>query len=65
MSGLKENGMSTGEVLAAVNKKFIIKNPEPYKFPPGFPATTMVLSHTFWYSKVELDQRNKVEGCNV
>jgi hypothetical protein len=32
MSDLKENGMSNGEVLAAVNKKFITKNPETSKF---------------------------------
>jgi hypothetical protein len=32
MSGLKENNMSNGEVLAAVNK-FITKNPEPHNFP--------------------------------
>jgi hypothetical protein len=31
MSGLKENNMSHGEVLAAVN--FMTKNPEPHKFP--------------------------------
>jgi hypothetical protein len=52
MSGLKENGMSNGEVLAAVNKKFITKNPEPYKFSPSFPATTMVLLHPFGYSRL-------------
>jgi hypothetical protein len=46
MSGLKENDMSNGEVLAAVNK-IHNKNPEPYKFPPSFLATTMVLLHTF------------------
>jgi hypothetical protein len=30
MSGLKENNMSNGEILAAVN--FITKNPKPHKF---------------------------------
>jgi hypothetical protein len=37
MLGLKENGMSNGEVLAAVNK-FITKNPEPSKSSPKFPG---------------------------
>jgi hypothetical protein len=46
MSGLKENGMSNGEVLAVVNN-IHTQNPEPYIFSPSFPATTMVLLHTF------------------
>jgi hypothetical protein len=33
MSDLKENGMSNGEVLAAVNKKFITKIQKPQKLP--------------------------------
>jgi hypothetical protein len=33
MSGLKENNTSSGEVLAAVNKKFITKNLDPHKLP--------------------------------
>jgi hypothetical protein len=48
MSGLKENGMSNGEVLAAVYKNNSTpKIQNPINFPPGFPATTMVLLHTF------------------
>jgi hypothetical protein len=36
MSDLKENSMSNGEVLAAVNKKFITKNPETSIISPSF-----------------------------
>jgi hypothetical protein len=49
MSGLKENDMSNGEVLAAVNKNNSTqKIQNPINFPPGFLATTMVLLNTFY-----------------
>jgi hypothetical protein len=41
MSGLKENGMSNGEVLAAVNKIHNQKSRTLDSF-PGFPVTTKV-----------------------
>jgi hypothetical protein len=47
MSGLKENDMSNGEVLAVVNKNSSPKIQNPINSPPGFPATAMVLLHTF------------------
>jgi hypothetical protein len=47
MSGIKENGMSNGEVLAAVNKIHNQKSRTPKNLPPSFPATTKVLLHTF------------------
>jgi hypothetical protein len=41
MSGLKENGMSNGEVLAAVNKIHNQKSRTLDSF-PSFPVTTKV-----------------------
>jgi hypothetical protein len=38
MSDLKENCMSNDEVLAAVNRKFITKNPETSKLSQVFPV---------------------------
>jgi hypothetical protein len=55
MPGLKENNISNGEVLAAVNK-FITKNPEPII--PKFLQATPHGSYThLLYSNVELDQK--------
>jgi hypothetical protein len=42
MTGLKENGMSNGEVLAAVNKIHNQKSRILISF-PSFPVTTKVL----------------------
>jgi hypothetical protein len=61
MSGLKENGMSNGEVLAVVNKIHNQKSRTLHIFPQVIPTTTMVPFIHFWLSKVELDQGNKVE----
>jgi hypothetical protein len=47
MSGLKENGMSNGEVLAVVNKIHNHKSRTLKNFPPSFQDTTKVLLHTF------------------
>jgi hypothetical protein len=47
MSGLKEKGMSNGEVMAAMNKNSKPKIQNPINFPPSFPATTKVLLHPF------------------
>jgi hypothetical protein len=47
MSGLKENYMSNGEVLAVVNKNSYPKIQNPQNFSPKFPATAKVLLHTF------------------
>jgi hypothetical protein len=56
MSGLKENNMSNGEVLAAVNKISYkkIQNPTNSQI---FQATPYGSYTHFWYSKVELDQK--------
>jgi hypothetical protein len=43
MSGLKENDMSNGEVLAAVNKKIHNQKSRTLKSFPIFPVTTKVL----------------------
>jgi hypothetical protein len=63
MSGFKENGMSNGEVLAAVNKIHNQKS-RTLQISPRFSGYYNGFTH-FWFSKVELDQGNKVEGCNV
>jgi hypothetical protein len=55
MSGLKENDMSNGEVLAAVNK-IHNQNPEPSKFSPKFSGYYKGSLTHIWFSKVELDQ---------
>jgi regulatory protein YycH of two-component signal transduction system YycFG len=47
---------------------FITTNPEPYKFPQSFLATTNVSFRHFWYSRVELDQKNQgvmMQGLGV
>jgi hypothetical protein len=59
MSGLKENGMSNGEVLAVVNKIHSQKSKTLQIFPQVIPTTTMVLFTHFWFSKVELGQGDK------
>jgi hypothetical protein len=55
MSGLKENDMSNGEVLAAVNKKFITKNPEPSNLSQVSPLPQKFFN-TYLIFKVDLEQ---------
>jgi hypothetical protein len=56
MSGLKENNMSNGEVLADVNKNSLLKIQNPINS-QIFQATPYGSSTHFWYSKVELDEK--------
>jgi hypothetical protein len=49
MSGLKENGMSNGEVLAAVNKNSKLNFQNPHKFPKVFRLLRKLLLHTFGF----------------
>jgi hypothetical protein len=58
MSGLKENGMSNGEVLAAVNK-IHNKKSRTLQISPRFSDYYDDSFTHFWFSKVELDQGNK------
>jgi hypothetical protein len=64
MSGLKENGMSNGEVLVVVNKVHNHKPRTPKLF-PRFSGYYKVSFTPFLFSKVELDQGNNVEGYKV
>jgi hypothetical protein len=64
MSGLKENGMSNGEVLAVVNKIHNHKS-RTQKLFHRFSGYCKVSFTPFQFSKVELDQGNKVEGYKV
>jgi hypothetical protein len=64
MSGLKKNGMSNGEVLAVVNKVHNHKS-RTQKLFPRFSGYYKVSFTHFWFSKVELDPGNKVEGYKV
>jgi hypothetical protein len=64
MSGLKENGMSNGEVLAVVNKIHNHKSITQKLF-PRFSGYYKVSFTPFRFPKVELDQGNKVEGYKV
>jgi hypothetical protein len=58
MSGLKENGMSNGEVLAAVNKNSSPKIQNPINFPQVFRLLQWFF-YTLLVFKVELDQRKQ------
>jgi hypothetical protein len=65
MSGLKENGMSNGEILAAVNKIHNQKSRTLKTFSSGFSGYYKGSFTPFWLSKVELDQGNKVDRYKV
>jgi hypothetical protein len=54
---LKENDMSHGEVLAAVNK-----NPETSKFPPKSPSYYKSSFTQYRFSRLSLNRKNKVDG---
>jgi hypothetical protein len=63
MSGLKENGMSNGEVLAAVNK---IHN-QKSRILNSFPSSQLLQKFfdTYLIFKVDLEQGNKVDGYKI
>jgi hypothetical protein len=60
MSGLKENGMSNGEVLAAMNKKIITKNPEPSNL-SQVSRLLQKFFNTYLIFKVDLKQEKQVD----
>jgi hypothetical protein len=61
MSGLKENGMSNGEVLAAMNKIHNQKSRTLKIFPQVSWLRQGSLTH-IWFSRLSSNKENKVDG---